>query len=71
MSLLLINALNFFSDNGYPNLKTTTFSSIIRSWFSIVNVKNPEQGKHKRDHKRDPISMENKDEPINLRGIYE
>ena len=46
-----INALNYFSDNGYPHFKdTATFSSIIRNWFNIVDAKNPEQGNHTRDH---------------------
>ena len=44
-----INALEYYSNNGFPQSKDTArFSKIIREWFNVVDVRNPEHGKRKR-----------------------
>ena len=54
--LSTINALEYYSNNGFPQFKDTArFSKIIREWFNVVNVRNPEHGRRKKDHTRYPI----------------
>ena len=36
----IMNALNFYADNEYPQFKeTASFTKITRDWFNAVNVK--------------------------------
>ena len=51
-----INASEYFSNNGFHQFKDTArFSKIIREWFNVVNVRNPEHGRLQKDHTRYPI----------------
>ena len=44
-----INALEYYSNNGFPQFKDTArFCKIICEWFNVVNVRNPEHGKQKK-----------------------
>ena len=54
-----IAALDYYSEHGYPLFKgTSIFFKIIRTWWDIVNVKNPKMGKKTRNPIREPISMD-------------
>ena len=54
-----IDALEYYSENGFPHFKPTAkYLRIIRTWWNIVNCKNPSFGKRTRDPVREPISID-------------
>ena len=54
-----INALDYYSENGFPQYKTTADGlRLIRTFWDTVNVKNPKMGKYKRDPVREPITKD-------------
>ena len=58
-----INALNSYSNQGYPDFKETAdFLSIIRNWFNTVNVKSSYHAQKTRNKTKEPVENENRKE---------
>jgi len=54
-----IFALEYYSENGYPEFKgTLKWVKLIRKWWNINNVSDPSHGQKKRDPSREPIRSE-------------
>ena len=54
-----INALEFYLVQHPEFSGTIQFLKIIRHWWNIINVKTPNEGKVKRDIRRNPVTNEN------------
>ena len=70
-----IHAMEYYSepdpDTGnaiFPQWKSTVlYLKIIRTWWNIVNIKNPKFGRRKRDPVREPISI---DDPGGIQWLH-
>ena len=61
----IINALEYYSNNGFPQFKDTArFSKTFREWFNVVDVRNPEHGRRKKDHTRYPICNDDRHDTL-------
>lgn len=60
-------ALNFYTNNGYPQFKETAcFIKIILDWFDTINVKTPGYEVRKKNEKKAAIWMENRVRILNF-----
>ena len=66
-----INALRFYSTQGYPSFKgTAAFLEIIRNWFNVVNVKSQFSGQKSRDERRNAVYFGDRSQLDFLRDFY-
>jgi hypothetical protein len=66
-----IAALEFYSDNGYPEFKDTfSFLKLICYAWNICNMRTPNIGQHKRDWTKNPMSADNVQSETFLRNFH-